>query len=295
MAKTTTEVTSSKRRLAQLSATIVTALPPFAAASAAGTRSPLAADGTFVHIRNATKSYGPVGATKDHRGQSTGVQKLAPGIRRAWPGYKMHERASFLFIDESVIESMEGCAQGVAEAKKQPVGNLLPLTKPWETADGDLSRDGVSGWSPAGYINTMYDAEEKLFKMWYHVSRQLSNQRAETEEALAYATSTDGVQWHKPILNLYEGANGNTANNLVFPFMRWGTGTGVIKDPVEVSRLTATVACCCIVRYQLMTCSEEFLPAYHRPTRVSQGRPHAACSWTPPAATRCSSCSPPKK
>ena len=219
---------STSRRLARLVEAIAV-VAPSAATSGGGL-----ADGTLVHIRNATKSYGPVGATKDHRGQSTGVQKLAPGIRRAWPGYKMHERDTFLFIDESVIETLEGCAQGVAEAEKQDVGNLLPLTEEWEVNPGDTNRSDGEGWDVAGYINVIFDEEEALFKMWYHVTRKITDQRAETEEALAYATSTDGIRWHKPVLNLYEGTDGSTANNLVFPFMRWGTGTGIMKDPVEL-------------------------------------------------------------
>ena len=51
--------------------------------------------------------------------------------------------------------------------------------------------------------------------------------------ALAYATSTDGLTWHKPILNLVE-EDGSTANNLVWPFYRWSGGHGVMKDPSEV-------------------------------------------------------------
>ena len=51
--------------------------------------------------------------------------------------------------------------------------------------------------------------------------------------ALAYATSTDGLTWHKPILNLIE-EDGSTANNLVWPFYRWSGGHGVMKDPSEV-------------------------------------------------------------
>ena len=51
--------------------------------------------------------------------------------------------------------------------------------------------------------------------------------------ALAYATSTDGLTWYKPILNLIE-EDGSTANNLVWPFYRWSGGHGVMKDPSEV-------------------------------------------------------------
>ena len=50
--------------------------------------------------------------------------------------------------------------------------------------------------------------------------------------ALAYAVSEDGLNWEKPILNLVED-QGSKSNNLLFPFLRWSAGHGVIKDPLE--------------------------------------------------------------
>ena len=142
----------------------------------------------------------------------------APGVRRAWPGFRLHERDTFLFIDDSAIESLDGCAKGVQEAiKVEGTGNLLPMDQPFE-----------EGWHSGTYINVIYDDEERIFKAWYCVSRTLSDKRAETEDALAYATSVDGLKWDKPILNIHG------ENNLVFPWLRWSTGHGVIKDPVEL-------------------------------------------------------------
>ena len=41
-----------------------------------------------------------------------------------------------------------------------------------------------------------------------------------------------GSTGKKPVLNLVEDS-GSKENNLVFPFLRWGAGTGVMKDPIE--------------------------------------------------------------
>ena len=150
----------------------------------------------------------------------TGSRK---GIRRAWPGYKLHERDRYLFIDEQAIESMEGCAQSVAEATKVTKGtDLLPTDKPW-----------MKHWRLGAYINTIYDEEEQLFKIWYGVNEEADN-LAYDKNALAYAYSTDGLHWETPVLNLVEDATGSKANNLVWPGFRGGAGTGVMKDPVEL-------------------------------------------------------------
>ena len=76
-----------------------------------------------------------------------------------------------------------------------------------------------------------------MFKIWYCVIRDnlrhgYSDARGEEAFALCYATSTDGLHWDKPILNLVE-EDGSTANNLVWPFYRWGGGHGVFKDAVD--------------------------------------------------------------
>ena len=104
------------------------------------------------------------------------------------------------------------------------MGNLLRM--------GDTLYERAGGWYMGAYINVLWDEQESLFKIWYNVSRKLSDERGEAEDALAYATSADGLHWEKPLLHLHE-VDGTSANNLVFPFFRWASGTGVYKDPVE--------------------------------------------------------------
>ena len=126
-----------------------------------------------------------------------------------------------LFIDDAIVEHVEGATRGVVPAEKVSPDPVLLADAPWERQ-----------WMLGAYTNVMYDAEDGLFKMWYDVGRKLSEARGEQADAVAYATSADGIQWEKPVLNLFE-EDGSTANNLVFPMLRWGAGTGVIKDPVD--------------------------------------------------------------
>ena len=82
----------------------------------------------------------------------------SPGVRRAWPGFKLHEQQAYVFIDGAdVIETLDGCYQGVSEAQKLPVGNLLRV--------GDTPYERVGGWYIGSYINVLWDEQESLFKI----------------------------------------------------------------------------------------------------------------------------------
>ena len=131
------------------------------------------------------------------------------------------EKSAFLFIDDAFIESLDNVAKGVVPAKKVSPQPLLEKDQAWEAE-----------WLIGSYINVMYDDDENIFKMWYGVGRKLSDARGDQADGLAYAVSQDGIHWEKPILNLFEDG-GSKENNLVFPFFRWGAGTGVMKDPIE--------------------------------------------------------------
>eukprot|EP01052_Picozoa_sp_SAG31_P026290 SAG31_NODE_2371_length_5851_cov_4.577886_3_plen_410_part_00 len=130
-----------------------------------------------------------------------------------------------LFLDDSFVEASSGLERGVEPARKLPGPALLVCDQPWET------------WEMSTYINVIFDNEEKIFKMWYSVIRDnlrsgYGEVRGEEAFALCYANSIDGQNWKKPILNLVK-EDGSTANNLVWPFYRWGGGHGVLKDAAE--------------------------------------------------------------
>ena len=126
-----------------------------------------------------------------------------------------------MFIDDAFIESLEGIKKGVVPAEKVSDEPLIKSDQPWEKS-----------WRMSGYVNVVYDEEENLFKMWYDVGQRSSSDVAEEAAGLAYALSEDGIHWKKPILNLIED-KGSKKNNLLFPFLRWAHGHGVIKDPIE--------------------------------------------------------------
>ena len=129
------------------------------------------------------------------------------------------EKSAFLFIDDASIESLDGVVQGVVPAKKVSPQPLIEKDRAWEDE-----------WLIGSYINVLYDDDENIFKMWYGVGRKLSEARGDQADGLAYAVSQDGIHWEKPVLNLFEDG-GSKENNLVFPFFRWGAGTGVMKRP----------------------------------------------------------------
>ena len=131
------------------------------------------------------------------------------------------EKSAFLFIDDTWIDSLENVTKGVVPAEKISQEPLIGKDQPWEAE-----------WLIGSYVNVIYDNEDDVFKMWYGVGKKLSEARGDQSDGLAYAVSKDGLNWEKPILNLFEDS-GSTANNLVFPFFRWGAGTSVMKDPIE--------------------------------------------------------------
>ena len=131
------------------------------------------------------------------------------------------DKSTFLFIDDTHLETVDKVRRGVAVATRVSQEPLIVADSPWERE-----------WHIGAYVNVIYDDAEEVFKMWYGVGRTLSDTRGEDENALAYAVSEDGLRWEKPVLNLVEDG-GSSENNLVFPFMRWAAGTGVMKDPVE--------------------------------------------------------------
>ena len=130
------------------------------------------------------------------------------------------ENIACLFIDDEFIESMDGLSKGVEPAQKTSSTPLIQMDQPWD-----------KDWK-MGYTNIIYDEEEGKFKAWYNVGKNQYPPFDQEEDGLAYAISEDGINWEKPILNLVE-EEGSKRNNLVFPFYRWGTGHGIIKDPIE--------------------------------------------------------------
>ena len=61
-----------------------------------------------------------------------------------------------LFIDDRVVDRMEGVTRVVNQPEKHPANPVVQLDRPWE---GEFQ---VGGWG-----SVIYDTSEDLFKMWY--------------------------------------------------------------------------------------------------------------------------------
>ena len=115
------------------------------------------------------------------------------------------ERARvFLFVDDGEIASMDKLTRRLTPAHKYPNNPILKAEQPWEG----------SGVLPSATV--FYDRERMIYQLWYHGWQQLSPR--EELSSLCYATSMDGIHWHKPALGIVD-FDGSSDNNLLLP---WG-------------------------------------------------------------------------
>ena len=128
-----------------------------------------------------------------------------------------------LMLDTRVIEQTENARLVLGTAEKAAENPLLPSDQPWENATNNY------------YPNVTWDAEAKLWKMWYKdvladkdVIALMDGPSTVHEVGwyLLYATSKDGLKWEKPALGLHKFA-GSGANNIV---ARDCPNVGVFKD-----------------------------------------------------------------
>ncbi|HOJ73818.1 MAG TPA: hypothetical protein PLQ89_09945 [Phycisphaerae bacterium] len=93
-----------------------------------------------------------------------------------------------LFLDDYLIESMEGVERRVQTASKHPRNPVLWKTEPWESD-----------------VNILYGSvllDNGKFRMWYMAG-----------EGVGYAESDDGITWRKPRFDLVLD-NGRPTNRL---------------------------------------------------------------------------------
>ena len=113
-----------------------------------------------------------------------------------------------LFVDNKFIESSSG-VELVMNKPRRTGKVVLKADAPWETYEG-------------AYINSNCTVmkEDGKVRLWYEL-------RDKRTKHAAYAESTDGINFTKPILNLHP-LNGSTANNLVM--LGKISGASVWKD-----------------------------------------------------------------
>jgi hypothetical protein len=153
---------------------------------------------------------------------AVGAAPLAPGEERAprsiTPG------AGQIFVDLRDVESLDNVEQLFHPADKHPSNPVLRGEKSWE-------REAAG---PAASF--VYDADEKLFKCWYQgVMGDKEGTAQYGPHTLCYATSTDGIAWQRPSLNLHE-IEGSRENNVVIPPEYHGGQDhweSVLKDPMD--------------------------------------------------------------
>src|SRR6266446_3555745 len=108
-----------------------------------------------------------------------------------------------LFLDNHLIE----VTPGVSRRLHQPKKHLLnPVVRCDRWCDGNNIQP----------YTTMYDKEDKLFKMWARTGSDWESTWLDGNAAyMLYLTSTDGVHWNKPDLGLINIA-GRRDHNIIF-------------------------------------------------------------------------------
>ncbi|MFC1596499.1 HEAT repeat domain-containing protein [Planctomycetota bacterium] len=106
-----------------------------------------------------------------------------------------------LFIDDYLIASTQNLKRSFHPAQKHPSPVMVP-EHPWEGVD-------TAPW-PSVYLfgDVLWDEDQKIYRMWY----TSATEDAKGQHNVLYATSTDGVRWHKPLdlgIVQYEGSGRN--------------------------------------------------------------------------------------
>jgi hypothetical protein len=124
------------------------------------------------------------------------------------------EREKYLLLDSRIVDTVTDAQLTVGTVTKHPANPFFGQDKPWETSLDNL------------YPNVVYDDQAELYKAWYHIYYPAAPRGG----GLAYAESTDGLDWYKPNLGLVD-YEGSTDNNLLFEEV--GHGIGVSLDRHE--------------------------------------------------------------
>ncbi|MGQ9456486.1 MAG: hypothetical protein ACUVRS_11710 [Armatimonadota bacterium] len=101
----------------------------------------------------------------------------------------------FLFFDYECVEIVEGFRRELQQPVKYSGNPLFIADKPWENGNMQL-------------YGSVVKAPGKPFQLWYSVVHEPFTMR------MAYAESEDGIEWHRPALDVYE--YGGLQTNIVF-------------------------------------------------------------------------------
>jgi len=109
-----------------------------------------------------------------------------------------------LFIDDYMIDSMTSLKRSFHTAQKHGPPVIVP-EHPWEGV-------GTAPW-PSVFLfgDVIWDEGEKIYKMWY----TSATKDARGQHSALYATSKDGIHWHKPLDLGIVQYKGSGANNIL--------------------------------------------------------------------------------
>ena len=97
-----------------------------------------------------------------------------------------------LFVDDFLVETTT-LKQTHHLPKYHPASPVFGPDQPWEGNRAAVFSDGV--W---------FDPKDQLFKAWYWTA---ATSQKPLQFATCYATSTDGIHWEKPLLDVVAGTN----------------------------------------------------------------------------------------
>ncbi|MAE28198.1 MAG: hypothetical protein CMJ87_04335 [Planctomycetes bacterium] len=103
-----------------------------------------------------------------------------------------------LFLDDEIIEQTVRLQRVIHQPQKHPLNPLYTVGAPWE-GEGMVYLGGV-------YI----DPKDQLWKAWY--ATLYPPAYPEITFAICLITSSDGIQWERPELDVYRGHNGEKTN-----------------------------------------------------------------------------------
>ena len=164
--------------------------------------------------RTFIKAAGAAGAAMFAAGETSAQNAASPAAIRG-DDSRVPYRTE-LFLDNQMLEATPGVSRRLHPAKKHL---LNPVVRCDRWCDGNYMEP----------YTTMYDEEEKLFKMWARAGSDWKAGYVGGNAAyMLYFTSTDGVHWDKPDLGVMEVA-GRRDHNIVF------TSDMVLKSPTALS------------------------------------------------------------
>jgi len=120
-----------------------------------------------------------------------------------------------LFVDDQLVAERENVELVINPGEKHPGNPLLRVEKPWE------------GWRIYLYGSVIFDDDDDLFKMWYIA--------VGSGAVTCYATSTDGIHWERPALNLPAFKKYGQDNNIVGKFHMANVMKDT-RDPIPARR-----------------------------------------------------------